>query len=510
MSSKRIYQLIILIHLSLLLCSASADVSLARLFSDGAVLQREKPVLVWGRADPGEEVTVSLSSPHPMINPTQSKNAITDESGAWSVWLEPLQVGTPISMRVTGKSNVIEVSDMLVGDVFQISGQSNAAMSMGSSAAGLPEVKEDMAKVTLPEVRIFEVPWAQFKDTPQSDVPDSCQWKSLSPKTNPGFAALAFYFARSLHQHLGVPIGIVRASHAGGKAEIKMPKEALLSFEVGRKSYENAMKAYEAAKAKKQSETPQANTPDGLPPEPKVSGTVNGGYPSSDWNGSIAPVIRYTKRGVVWYQGEHNAGDGAKYTETLTVLLQSWRDACGDVTMPILLVQLPRHEAKGWASIRESQLLAHRKTPHTGFVVTIDLGEKDNIHPADKRPVGERLALEARRLIYGEKVSGCGPLYQKLTSEGNKAIIHFTNAGSGLKSAEEEDLKGFMIADSKRIFLPAQAEIVGDTVVVHSQEMTHPEAVRYLWESFPPTVSLFNKEGLPASPFRTDDWNDKP
>ena len=191
-----------------------------------------------------------------MINPTQSKNAITDESGVWSVWLEPLQVGTPISMRVTGKSNVIEVSDMLVGDVFQISGQSNAAMSMGSSAARLPEVKEDMVKVTLPEVRIFEVPWAQFKDTPQTDVPDSCQWKSLSPKTNPGFASLAFYFARSLHQHLGVPIGIVRASHAGGKAEIKMPKEALLSFEVGRKSYENAMKAYEAAKAKKQSDPP--------------------------------------------------------------------------------------------------------------------------------------------------------------------------------------------------------------------------------------------------------------
>ena len=484
-----------------------ASVTLPHLFSDGVVLQREKPVFVWGWAESGEEVTVSIASPD---YPEQFKTTTADKSGNWSLWLDPLRVGAPVSMRVYGKTNVINVSDILVGDVFQISGQSNAAMSMGSCAARLPEAKEEMARVTLPQVRIFEVPWALFKDTPQTDVPESCKWKSLSPQTNPGFAALAFYFARSLHEHLGVPIGIVRASHAGGRAEIKMSKEALLSFEVGRKSYDASIQAYETAKAKREAEKPQQNTPDGLPPERVVTGIVNGGYPSSDWNAAIAPVIRFTKRGIVWYQGEHNAGDGAKYTETLAVLLRSWREASGDDNMPILLVQLPRYEAKGWPMLRESQLTAHRNTPNTGFVVTIDLGEKDNIHPVDKKEVGARLALEARRLIYNEDVSGCGPLYQNMTIEGNQAVIRFTKIGTGLKAVEGTSLEGFQIADSKRNFLPAHAQIVGNTVVVQSPEITHPEAVRYLWESFPTTVSLFSNEGLPASPFRTDAWNDKP
>ncbi len=495
--------------LLILALPAPASVSLPRLFSNGAVLQRDRAVLVWGFADPREEVQVHISSADHSTNPEQSKNATADETGSWSLFLEPLHVGAPLTMRVSGKANAIEVSDILVGDVFQVSGQSNAAMSM-NSCARLPEAKEDIATTKLPQVRVFEVPWALFKDSPQADVPESCSWKSLKPQTNPGFSALAFYFARSLHQHLGVPIGIVRASHAGGRAEIKMPKEALLSFEAGRKSYETAMKAYETAKAKKQTENPQSNTPDGLPPEPLVSGTVNGGYPSSDWNGAIAPVIRFTKRGIVWYQGEHNAGDGTKYTETLSALIRSWREACGDKNMPFLLVQLPRYEVKGWPMLRESQLSAHRNTPNTGFVVTIDLGEKDNIHPADKRPVGERLALEARRLVYGEHVSGCGPLYQDFAVEGNKAVIRFTDTGTGLKAAGGSAFAGFQIADSKRNFITAQAEIVGDTVVVHSPEISKPEAVRYLWESFPQAVSLFNKEGLPASPFRTDAWNEKP
>jgi sialate O-acetylesterase len=509
MISKVFIKITAVIQFLMLVLPASATVSIPRLFSDGAVLQRDKPVLVWGGADAGEEVTVSMTSPEASINPAQLKKAMADESGFWSLWLDPLRVGAPLAMRVSGKSNAIDLSDILVGDVFQVSGQSNAAMSMGSCAR-LPDVNADMLEVKLPQVRIFEVPWALFKDTPQTDVPESCKWKSLNPQTNPGFAALAFYFARSLHQHLGVPIGIVRASHAGGRAEIKMSKEALLSFEGGRKSYDASIKAYETAKAKKEAEKPQVNTHDGLPPEPVVTGTVNGGYPSSDWNAAIAPVIRFTKRGIVWYQGEHNAGDGAKYTETLAVLLQSWREASGDTNMPILLVQLPRYEAKGWPMLRESQLAAYRHTPNTGFVVTIDLGEKDNIHPADKKPVGERLAFEARRLIYNEDVSGCGPLYRDMTIEGNQAVLRFTNIGTGLKAAEGTSLEGFQIADSNRNFLPAQAQIVGDTILVQSPEMTRPEAVRYLWESFPPMVSLFNKEGLPASPFRTDTWNDKP
>ena len=488
---------------------ANANVRLPRLFSDGMVLQRDRPVLVWGSAEPGEAVSVGISSVEAPTHPAQSKGVKADATGYWSATLDPLQVGAPLILTVNGKDNAVRVSDILVGDVYQVSGQSNAAMSL-NSCARMPGVQEDIAKTALPQVRIFEVPWGLFKDAPQPDVPETCSWKPLKPETNPGFSALAFYFARNLHQHLGIPIGIVRASHAGGRAEIKMPMQALMSYEGGRQFYASALDAYQMARTKKQAQQAQSNTPDGLPPEPQSGGTVNGRYPSSDWNGAIAPVIRFAKRGIVWYQGEHNAGDGEKYTETLSVLLRSWREACGDPNRPFLLVQLPRFQAKGWPSLRESQLAAYRRMPNCGFVVTIDLGEKENIHPADKRPLGERLALEARHLIYHEAVSGCGPLYKNFAVEGEKVVVHFTHTGGGLKIADGKSLAGFLISDASRSFVPAQAEIVGDTVVLHCAGISMPTAVRYLWESFPESVNLCNTEGLPASPFRTDHWADRP
>ncbi len=439
---------------------AGAAVRLPRIFSDGMMLQREQPVPVWGWADPGEQVTVEYAG--------QTKAAKADAAGKWMITLDALQANAePRTMRVGSLS----IANVLVGDVFQVSGQSNAAMSM-DTCKRYPGTTDDIRTTTLPMVRIFTVPWGLFKDTPQEDVPAGCAWDSLRPEKNAGYSAIAFYFARSLHQHLNVPIGIVRASHAGGMAQIKMPKEALLSYESGRKFYETAVKRTK----------------------------VDGGYPSSDWNGALAPVIRYGKRGIVWYQGEHNAGSGSfGYRETLPVLIRSWRAACGQPDLPFLIVQLPAHKAEGWPVLRESQLVAFRQANKAGFVVTIDHGEKDNIHPADKKPVGERLALEALRLVYGEKVTGCGPLYDGFQVEGASIAVNFT--GGALKKVGG----GFTIAGEDRQFVPATAVIRGHTLVVSNPAVPKPVAVRYAWESWP-TVSLFDEHGLPASPFRTDDW----
>ena len=444
-----------------LLCSslANAAVRLPRIFSDNMILQREQSVPLWGWAEPGEDVEIAFAG--------QTKSVKTDTTGKWTATLDPLTASTePRTMRVGSLS----ITNVLVGDVFQVSGQSNAASSM-DSCKRFPGTTEDIKNTVLPSVRMFVVPWSQFKETPQEDVPATCAWDSLRPEKNASYSAIAFYFAQSLHHHLNVPIGIVRASHAGGMAQIKMPKEALLSYEGGRKFYENAVKR----------------------------GKVDGGYPSSDWNGAIAPVIRYGKRGIVWYQGEHNAGSGSYgYRETLAVLLRSWREACGNPAMPFLIVQLPAFEAQGWPMLRESQLVVYRQTKNAGFVVTIDHGEKDNIHPADKKPIGERLALEARRVVYGEKVTGCGPLYDGFTVDGVNIVVRFT--GDTLKKVGG----GFMISGENKKFVPATAVIRGNTIVVSSPEVTKPVAVRYAWESWP-IVSLFDVNGLPASPFRTDE-----
>ena len=220
-------------------------------------------------------------------------------------------------------------------------------------------------------------------------------------------------------------------------------------------------------------------------------------------------VIRYTKRGVLWYQGEHNAGRALEYRELLPVLIHSWREASGQPDLPFVIVQLPAYghpEAElNWPVLRESQWFAQRSTPNTALVVTIDHGERDNIHPADKREVGERLALETRRLVYGEAVTGCGPLYDGCSVEGAKLIVRFKGLGSGLRAAQGKPLAGFTISGDDRRFFPAEAEIVGDTVVLHSPQVASPVAARYAWAGFP-QVGLFSTEGLPAGPFRTDDW----
>ena len=481
-------------------CSApilTAELRLPHLFSDGMVLQRDRPVPIWGWAGAGESITVQVG--------TRSATAVADADGRWSTTVEPLAAGGPVEFQVTGPSGRISVRDVLVGDVFQISGQSNAAMSMGS-ARRFPGTDDDLAAGVSPEIRLFQVPWSQFSAEPRDDVDARWSKGGNDLKELSSWSALAFYFAREMHERLQVPIGIVRASHAGGMAEIKMSKEALKSYPAGKRFYDEGMAFYEKNRAKADA-TPSSTVREGeLPPEPKATGKIDGRYPASDWNGAIAPVIRYAKRGVVWYQGEHNAGRGSfAYRDTLPVLVRSWREAAGDPALPFIIVQLPRFEGKGWPMLRESQAVAFRHIPDAALVVTIDLGEKDNIHPADKKPVALRAAAEARRLIYHQDVAGCGPLFAGADIRGDAVTIRFTNVRGGLHGVPAEDPAGFTIAGQDRIFVPAQVEIHGDMVVVAAPGVKAPVAVRYAWASFP-EVGLFDGGLLPVAPFRTDTY----
>lgn len=492
---------------SALLCAS--ELRVAGIFSDQMVLQRDLPVRIWGWADAGQLVTVVFAG--------QSQDTTADAAGRWSLTLNPLAASAePRLLAIHGSGgSELKVRGVLVGDVFQCSGQSNMAASM-DSCKRRPGTLEDIKGTNLPMVRFFQTPNATFCAQPQEDV--RARWEPVGPQTNAHLAAVPFYFARAMHEHLKVPIGIVRASHAGGAAEIKMPLEALLSIESGNRFHADALKRYspEGRAARDQifqdrwrAAAEQARV-EGKPEpaKPSPSPVVDGGYPSSDWNGVIAPVIRYTKRAVLWYQGEHNAGRAYDYRDLLPVLIRSWRQAGGQSDLPFVIVQLPAYghaEAEQhWPVLRESQWFAQRATPHTGLVVTIDRGEKDNIHPADKREVGQRLALETRRLVFGDKVTGCGPLYDSHTLDGARMIVRFTNTGGGLRCADAKALDGFAVSGADRRFVVARARIAGDTVIVQSPDVPKPVAARYAWSGCPP-VSLFSSEGLPAGPFRTDD-----
>ncbi|MGO4291593.1 sialate O-acetylesterase [Chitinophaga sp. RAB17] len=489
---------------------AKADVKLPAIFSDGMVLQRNKPVLIWGFGNPGEPISLRIAG--------QFKTAITDTAGNWTIKLDPLKVGSPLQLIVKGKENQIEIHDILVGEVFLCSGQSNMAMSLDACKRfGNPNAQTDAEQTTLPMVRIFQTPNATFAVQPEKDV--SGQWQSLSPDRNLTYSAIAFYFSRSMYRYLKVPIGIIRSSNAGGPIEAKMPLEALLSVECGKNYYDEVIKLSNPEMMKKQWEdilqkwekevrdvTAVGQVP---PPKPKARNPLNGAYPAADWNGVIAPVIKYTKTAILWYQGEHNVARAFNYRKLLPVLISSWRAESGDSNLPFIFVQLPAFGSitmnDNWALVRESQLVTLKATHHTGMVVTINTGDRRNIHPPDKAIVADRLFKETQHIIYGEHTSGCGPLFDDFKVDGKKIIVKFTHINGSMKFLSGQEAKGFVIAGEDRKFYPAEALINGTTVEVFSPDVPRPVAVRYAWAGFP-DVSLFDAFDMPASPFRTDDW----
>lgn len=442
--------------------AATAAVEPNNLFTDGAVLQRDAAVPVWGTARPGEAITVRFAG--------QDLSTKAEKDGRWMVRLQPMKASAePARLTIVG-DYTIEIKDVLVGEVWLASGQSNMQWPVKASAD--PESTISGARDNL--LRLYTVP-RRGADQPETDP--QARWEPASPETVADFSAVAYSFARDLRKALNVPVGIIGTNYGGTPAEAWTSREVLEADPELKPILEITNKG------------PQT--------------------PTVLYNAMIAPLVPSAIRGAIWYQGESNAGNPKQYARLFPAMIKNWRDAFGQGDFPFLFVQLAPFMAKtddpvqeGWAGLREAQLLTLTASPRTGMAVITDLGDEKDIHPKQKAPVGSRLALAARKLAYGEDVVFSGPVFKEMKVEGNRAVLSFDHVGGGLE-AKDGPLTGFAIAGPDGKFVKAQAEIRGDTVVVSSPEVSEPKAVRYGWANFP-VVNLANKEGLPATPFRTD------
>jgi sialate O-acetylesterase len=480
---------------SFVLCAAHAraDVKLPALISDGMVLQQGTSVPLWGWADEGEAVTVEFQ---------KQKLTVTAKDGKWMVRLKPLTAGGPFTLIISGK-NKIEYKNVLVGEVWICSGQSNMQWQLRQTE----NAEAAIAAAKYPMIRLFTAPRLEV-DAPVKDV--KAEWKECSPETIAAFSAVGYYFGRDLHKSRNVPIGLINNAVGGSPAESWM-NAGLLKGDAEYKQfiddYSKRMEQYESALAKNREESEKARA-EGRP-APRAPGRP--WMPAGLYNGMLAPLTPYAIKGVIWYQGESNASRAYQYRRLFPAMIRNWRADWGQGDFPFLFVQLAAFGPNGqklgesdWAELREAQLMTLSSSPNTGMAVAIDVGTYDDIHPRNKQPVGARLALAARAIAYGEKIVHSGPVYQSMKIEGDKAILSFKHTGGGLE-ARGGELKGFIMAGEDKVWREAKAEIKGDRVIVSSAEVTKPVAVRYAWMKYP-TCNLFNKEGLPATPFRTDNW----
>jgi sialate O-acetylesterase len=485
---------------------ASADVRLPSLFSEHAVLQGGTAVPVWGWADAGEKVEVSFAG--------QTKTATPDAGGKWTVKIDALKPGGPFELTVKGR-NTLTVKDVLVGEVWLGSGQSNMAMTVNRAK----DYEKEQAASNLPNVRMFTV-----SSSASLKAEEDCKgaWVVCSPETVGSFSATLFFCGREIHKALGVPMGLINSSVGGTPIESWISPEAQqASAEL--KPYFEALKQAdakfdaEAAKAKYEKDLAKweedvklaraEKKPMPRKPVNPLDARFRKGNVGGLFNGKIAPLIPYAVRGMLWYQGEANTVDTKApfYQHQLPLLVNDWRKRWGS-EIPFAWVQLPNftRAGEGWPIVREA-MLKTLKLPKTGMAITIDIGEQHNIHPANKQEVGRRLSLWALSSVYGKKVeSASGPLPAGHEIHGDKIVLKFTHADGGLK-AKDGDLTGFMVAGEDKQWKKAATHIEGDKVIVCSPEIAKPVAVRYAWQNWP-ECNLTNGAGLPASPFRTDDW----
>ncbi|MEP6673209.1 MAG: sialate O-acetylesterase [Chthoniobacter sp.] len=478
-----------------------AAVKLPALFSDHAVLQRGIAVPVWGTADPGEEVTVSL------VGEPQTTKAGAD--GKWKVSLPAMKAADSLTLTVKG-TNTLMVNDVAVGEVWVNSGQSNMAFTL----KGDINAEAAIAAANDPQLRFFAVA-ANASDTPLSEVPG--KWVITSPGSAPLFSAVGYYFARELRKALQVPVGMLSTSVGGTPAEAWTSHEALAANPDLKSIFEAqdaAIKGWPAAvenfhknearlTAAWQANVEKAKAAGSPPPRKPVvpeDPTKNKRRPSGLYNAMVAPLQPYAIRGAIWYQGEANSQRGKQYRTLFPAMITDWRKAWGEGDFPFFFVQIAPHQNQT-PELREAQLLTSQTVPHTAIAVITDFGEPTNIHPKHKEPVGTRLSLAARALAYGDKIEYSGPTFDSLRVDGGKAVLTFQHA-AGLV-AKDGELKGFTIAGEDKNFVPAKAEIKGATVTVSADAVTKPVAVRYGWTNVP-NVNLYNGAGLPASPFRTD------
>jgi sialate O-acetylesterase len=483
------------------------DVKPCPLFGDHMVLQQGMQVPVWGTASPGEQVTVTLGG--------QSARTVAGPDGRWIAKLPVQKAGdTPVEMTISG-NNSITLKDVLIGEVWIGSGQSNMAFTVSkakASYAGLVNEAEEIAAANYPKVRMFTVKTAKTYE-PQTTL--AGEWQVCTPENVPGWSAVGYLFARDLHRELQQPVGIVTTAFGASTAESWISREAIAADP----QMKPMLDGFDAS-VKFFRENPTA-TADKAPPIPR---TINsrpsrpGGrqrdpvqdqhQPTVLFNGMLNPVIPYAMRGVVWYQGESIVGGDAGlslYPHVQAALITDWRKRWGEGDFPFYIVQLPAlQNLSNNPRVREGQAQV-LSLPNTGMAVTIDIGDPKDVHPHNKAPLGERLTKIALANAYGRKIEYSGPQYASMKVQEGTVRLAFTHLAGGLV-AKGGPLKWFQIAGADQKFVDAQATIDGDAILVSSPDVKEPIAVRYAWDNYPDGCNLYNAAGLPASPFRSDHW----
>ena len=511
--------------LSLLLLTPSlllAELSVPHFFSDHMVLQRERPAAIWGKATAGAEIKISFKG-----------QSATTQTGADGKWRTQIQTGpadaTGATLTITTGTDKILIADVLVGEVWFASGQSNMFYTMNRS----PEYAALIAESNHPGLRMFNAPLVTAAEN-QDDIEGA--WQTTTPETTPGFSAVAFFFARKLHLELGIPVGVIKSAWGGKPVETFTSREALNTLPATKALVDATLKDaanYDQAKAdaayatkltqwkttmaaaKGQSPEQRKRLPK-KPDAPKPP-LLTEGKPGVLFASMIHPFTGYTMRGAIWYQGEGNAKAGAvPYDQTLPLMINDWRQRWND-EFSFYYVQLASYHAPSnapgtpdsWALTQDRMRLVLATTPKTGMAITNDVGEANDIHPKNKKDPGERLARWALAKDYGQTLTYSGPLFQSSQTLDNAIRVTFDQSGSGLKSRDGGPLKRFEIAGPDKVWHWADAKIDSpNSVLVSSPQVKQPAAVRYAWAANPEGANLVNSEGLPTSVFRTDTWND--
>ncbi|SIS49028.1 sialate O-acetylesterase [Zobellia uliginosa] len=484
-------------------CLMQGQIKVAHIFGSHMVLQRNQNNPIWGTASVGEKITISFAG--------SSYQTVADKNGDWRVKLDALKAGGPYSLTVQGK-NKITFEDILIGEVWICTGQSNMQWSVENSN----DAEIEVLSADYPEIRLFSIPLVGSPEK-QSEIKDST-WVACSPKTIPKFSAAGYFFGRKLHKALNVPIGLINASWGASSLETWIPREAIeenyehpeflkdwdwrvsVFTDQMLNDYTKEYKAWEAAGKPGQKMRP-----------PRDIRTAQN-RPGNGFNGVINPVIGYGIKGVIWCQGEGNLGRGHQYSKLFPILINSWRKRWKQGDFPFYWIQIASMKEKdtkpttsSWAQLREGQSKT-LSLPNTGEVVSMDLGERNNIHYRNKQTIGNRLARLALDQAYGYDIEGQTPRYRTMKIKDNKIVISFSHIDKGLYTFNSNTVKGFSIAGVDQKFVWAEATIIGkDKVEVYSDKIEKPVAVRYAWADMP-VANLYDKNDLPVACFRTDTW----
>jgi len=536
-----LHYIIAMMMLALLSPSAIAKISMSRLFSDNMILQQKQKNRIWGWADQGQEITVKASW-------GAKETAQVNADGAWQVFLDTPKFGTGFSLSISDGKETLKIKEVAIGEVWLCAGQSN----MGWAVGGTFE-KEGEANTNLPDLRIFSGGWECSNQPRKKCLNRLAKWLKATPESIAGTSAVSYYFGKKLHQELGVPVGILVKAYSGTPIEGWMPrdiqkddprtqalmekteaqdaiwsrrakstkKELLLEFDKKLIEYNESIDQGITTYKKRNKIRTLA------PPSVRGLATHAFQYPGNIYNAMIYPIRGYGIKGMVWYQGERNskyADQACHYRSQLSLMInfyrKTWNKLSGgnnDANFPVQITQLPswnpvqKVPVEGveatWAITREMMRLATKDLPNVSISVAIDTGDTCLLHPMNKKPVGLRHAYLALKQTYGKDIVAHGPFYTKQTMSGDKITLHFDSVGGGLMAAKPSAINSFAIAGKDKVWHWADAKVVGDTVEVSSKQVSHPVAVRYAWAMNPSQRNLlYNKEGLPATPFRTDDW----